>query len=1224
MAKDNENNKEKYPRDEEFSKGLDKVKTSHSASAKDLAAIEALKGSKISHDTFGLLYDQLIGPGEANKKLNKDHYKAFVHAIAIGNISDETVVDPETGDRVSMIQLVLEGIHNGDPKALEIAKSRSKKSSGPLKKKSIDFRDFLKGKEERVAAKEEREEVDPEQLANEFATKAVQLTESSKTKEAVSEATRSQNWNAPEMPADLRKKRTDILMEKIAPLYDKNAKLQKELTILEDIHSAQLAKSPDLKTLAKMKSKIYDKEEDIIAVDHKIDELTRQNEALGQQFLEEEVTPKIDFLLQTEKELGYDLRFVSALRGKGDVIYTDLEIEFREEWVVIHFKENGKTKKMPWEKFKNHSYAIGLHPDYKSLEELNEEMETQGHLPLKEGQEFYGKPDSQPIKIIDVKNGTVTLDKAVNTRNSKKLKNGTKPKYAVDKIQRTMPYGEFLAFIQRENYIQDTDAQTITDQRFKGENRRARRNCHGQCTDEQFEAMGGVPNRSMTVAEGQSFSYGNDRTATMGANGELFDSLTNRPISLHTGLGTAAGTATLASGMAAANDNVDQKYAINLKTPRGRRNFQQQNLANDVASAPGPIAAPTAARATDQTAATAPSATEEVDPILGGASGQDEEEKSSGPKEKTQKNYKEEALPYSEVFKAGGMKEETRSWLKGFWANTYFMRGHDMWEMGKAMYEYYVRRWERRQKERYASVAEDVPYFSPEMKRVKQAAENEEVDSFKSSMEQMGNHEIMNTLRTTGNRDEMKAALVVLTDKGQMRWDDIEFWRNLNRHVSSSVAIPIPPTGDPAHIVSKDDKRTGADFLKDAIGSLWGEGGFDSWYSGNKSKYQSNAKGFYEEGSELEGVEGGHQRRLESLLAGHKRGEYVDPHRYEGLILHMIEFGKSSMQSKVYYLVQGVAAQNPSGHTILSFDRMAHVNSTLLVKFPLLEYLCSSVQRSDGKTHRWTIDDYRQWAKWFDDGDPMNAKPTAAVDRFLWDYVLPSDETQNRVNKAIRNGKDLDHDDMFGYLPVATEQVIQDACKSVGGGSTRVLTTEGYANGFPGFSQFFRTLSEANNRNRLKEMIKSYVRFESIMTNRWMKNNEGYARLDDSTRHAPTIVSKEPPEFFIKELNATVKAVIEAYGDKGLIDLYELAMTPVEGVRTNPQREKEQKRVQEALEKFGSKFNEVIKRDEGARMVAVIKGQNLYGMPIFVSDEEKDARKAEMLSGFESDVNLSY
>ena len=42
---------------------------------------------------------------------------------------------------------------------------------------------------------------------------------------------------------------------------------------------------------------------------------------------------------------------------------------------------------------------------------------------------------------------------------------------------------------------------------------------------------------------------------------------------------------------------------------------------------------------------------------------------------------------------------------------------------------------------------------------------------------------------------------------------------------------------------------------------------------------------------------------LAVLLAAHKRGAYVDPHEYEGLITHAIECGKSTMFSKLYYII---------------------------------------------------------------------------------------------------------------------------------------------------------------------------------------------------------------------------------------------------------------------------------------------------------------------------------
>jgi len=599
-----------------------------------------------------------------------------------------------------------------------------------------------------------------------------------------------------------------------------------------------------------------------------------------------------------------------------------------------------------------------------------------------------------------------------------------------------------------------------------------------------------------------------------------------------------------------------------------------------------------------------------------------------------QKYGLEEALPYSDVFKAGNMTIESRSWLKKVWMESVFLDVDDIWEMGKAMWEYHMRRFERRQKGRYSSIGQELPIFAPEMKRINQAAEHEDVDQFKQGLDDFGIPQIQERLQKTGNVDEMKAAFTVLSERGQLRWDDIDMWKNLNRFLPQKYIVPIPRNGDPRTQMSEDDERTGQDFLLYAIDYIWGKGTYNDWYNKNKSTYQSTAQSYYEEGKELEGVTGGHMRRLSLLLRKHKEGEFVDPHEYEGLILHMIFAGKSLMESKLYYIIEGAAAENPQGRTILSFDRVAHINSEMLTQFPLLEYICAGVPRKDGKSYRFTIEDYRKWIRMWDGNpsDPSNNKPNQNVYDFLWRYILPSDQVQNRVNKVFRSGENLDHDDMFAYMPPATEGLITQGAKSVGGGGKSFFTVEGYANAFPGFSQYFRSLAENDLfRTRLVEAFKSYVRFEGIMTDKFEREQRNtYTRLDDYTLEHSTIVSDESPKEFIDQMNAMVRNLAQIYHQKygdadtqALIDTIELVQTKTGDIFSDQNEMKRQQKINNAFKTFGTKLNKVVAKDKGGLMVEIVKGANLWGMPSYQNPWELEGRKqakADTYTGSTTDL----
>jgi len=580
--------------------------------------------------------------------------------------------------------------------------------------------------------------------------------------------------------------------------------------------------------------------------------------------------------------------------------------------------------------------------------------------------------------------------------------------------------------------------------------------------------------------------------------------------------------------------------------------------------------------------------------------------------------FKEEALPYNVIHKVDDMEEgKIESSLSKFYKQTRFLSVSDIFHLVKACWDYHMRKFERNQKERYSSITKNLPYFGPEMERINQSAENEEVHQFQETYEHKGISFILQRMRITNNRDEMKACFLVLTHKGQMRFEDIDVWRNMNKFLPSKYYIPIPRNGDPTTVVSdnKDSpnyRKTGVNFLESAVDYLWGPGMYSEWYAQNKSTYESQAQKFHAEGKELEGVQGGHARRLEILLREHKEGHFVDPQEYEGLILHAIVAGKSTLEAKVYFLVAGMAAKNPEGRTLLPWDRMAHVNSEMLIRFPIMEYINAPIKRKkDGgkpERHRFTIDDYAHWLEYFDGGSHENCRPTQNVTDFIWKYMIPSHEVNTRINKALRNAENFDHDDMHGYLPPASTQVIDNACRTVGGGGKHLLTIEGYMNAAAGFDEYLKTLGENGQKQPMIQAFCSYTRFEAIMMKRWKKYGTGsadYARMDERILNKPCVVTDDVPKKFFNEVDALRKKVAEAYAKKGDDRLVKLLTNITRDTSTwdmqNKKQRQAQDKIQHDLELFDDVFRDVVKMDNAETLVQVVSGavknEELTGIP---------------------------
>ncbi len=583
-----------------------------------------------------------------------------------------------------------------------------------------------------------------------------------------------------------------------------------------------------------------------------------------------------------------------------------------------------------------------------------------------------------------------------------------------------------------------------------------------------------------------------------------------------------------------------------------------------------------------------------------------------------------EALHYDLVHRVLPGTKEDEGYLKSLYSATKFLSVADLWQMGTTMWEYYDRRLKNKQKQRFATVGKDLKYFGPEMQRINQQTETDEMNQFKDALDQFGVNQTTDRIRSTRNFFELKACFISLVGKGQLRWDDVAMWENVNRFAPADKKIPIPKDRNPHTIVKMDGKRglTGIHFLKPVLDGFWGDGTFDDWFSSNKSTYQGNAQKYAEEGKALEGEPGGYGARLAYLLRLHKEGdEFVDPQRYEGLLLAAIDNGKGSMQDKLYYMIQGVACVNKKGRTIMDFDRISHINATYLVRFPFLDYICTTVPRPpDGQPHKFTLEDYKSWAKRFDQGREDNVRPTTAVDEFLWNHALTANQTITRINK-VRNYGGYDPDDTFAFFPTLDVQLITDACNmgTVGGGQ-KSTSTEAYKNIFPGFAQYIKTFAEKGNASRLVDVINSFVRFEAIMTNRYEKNNTIYQRLDQKQIDKGSVVSGVKSSVHIQQVNNVIDKIVDAYiannipGAAEVRSKLTLARTVVsEEQFIQPSGKALQDQINAALKALPRLFNKMTDQDQGQIMLAVageaVGNKEITGMPYQGDEEELDKRK---------------
>jgi len=564
--------------------------------------------------------------------------------------------------------------------------------------------------------------------------------------------------------------------------------------------------------------------------------------------------------------------------------------------------------------------------------------------------------------------------------------------------------------------------------------------------------------------------------------------------------------------------------------------------------------------------------------------------------------------------KSIGSEKQSYSRIAQWLRDTQWLRLDDIFKMFTSGWEYYVRNWQRRQKARYSSVGKNVPWFGTEFERINQQAENEEVSQFKEAMDQWGIPQIEETLYGTDNQDQAKACINVLAEKGMLRWDDKRLYHTLNKFTDINHKLPIP-TGDPYRKFSAGagkfngesiEGKNVMDFLQDALDSIWGEGGYIGWKRQNDGAIESAIQQSYNKAEELENDPknvGGIAKELSNLLTRHMNGEWIDPTEYEGLLRFIIESGKAGGADKIYYLLMGANAKNDDGKTIFGWERIGRFVSKYSNQFPALDYFSSgntdpkrdlvTGEIFDSSFVRSDFDNLTE--NWKAKGRAQGVYvPNEDAGDFLKNKILTSDAVQIRLEKAIRNAQNMDHDDTPYYVPALKESEMESVCASTGG-DTKKFTIQGYKNAYVGFGMRMEALVDSYEEEKqfedngeigysaayIQKLItafKSYVNFDGILDDRFKKKRgSSLQRLSASDYQTGCVWdANRPLKDYQTEMKGMIKIIADAYGhgdDENLVRL------PFE--RGAPEG---------AIQYFGSRFEKMIMEDDqGVKLVDIIK-----------------------------------
>lgn len=549
--------------------------------------------------------------------------------------------------------------------------------------------------------------------------------------------------------------------------------------------------------------------------------------------------------------------------------------------------------------------------------------------------------------------------------------------------------------------------------------------------------------------------------------------------------------------------------------------------------------------------------------------------------------------------------------VKNAWFTTHLLSFHDLFDLGKEMVEFVKRRHERRSKGRYAEVLAKMPgLLGTEGERIREESEHGEVGKYKEAMEHWGIPVIKETLWFTNDKDVAKACMQVLIGKGEMRWDDNFMWETLNRLTArytlkgAELWIPQPhnmPQGE-----------SGEDYCRKSIDALWGIGTAAEWFQENTGKYNSHKDGFEAKFKQLENDAkgtGGPKGELKKMLKEWREGKYVNPMEYEAIVDNAIKYGKMTAEDKMFYLIAGVVTHehnNPALETLLHFDRIGELNSKWLNNFPLLDYftqeyifdpsLWDKDKQKFGKMRKMNRKDLVAFKDTYFPNDYNINEPKSEFSSFMWEKMLLAESVRTRISKGLRAADNMDHDDAHLYIPPASLTEIEKLASS-STGNKLYFTTAGYMNAFPGFNHYFITLTNAIEGEHAPEKrtakigalgtaLNAYIRYDLILDNRYKKDVQNFARLDDHhLNKTPVVDGAHTVGFHREQLRNLIVDIGKAYGQD-----FSYLFGPKTGSTHDQNEKRKQAEFEARVDQLPDIITRLVEHDKGKKALEVIKG----------------------------------
>ena len=468
------------------------------------------------------------------------------------------------------------------------------------------------------------------------------------------------------------------------------------------------------------------------------------------------------------------------------------------------------------------------------------------------------------------------------------------------------------------------------------------------------------------------------------------------------------------------------------------------------------------------------------------------------------------------------------------WRNVAWLSVLDIIRMGKDLTENLVRIYERNSAHARSHVgAGFFGIFSPletipglgkyigrlesEFERTKESKEQEEVQVWQDSYKTKDAWEIIESLKNSRNKDQVKGLMFLLAEKGRIPWNDPGLWRTLS--YLSSYEMPIE--------ACKRDSLLRDQWLQKLCADIWDRDQYLDWFSSHNSNYGSQKDKYTNQVDKLaQQTNGGMQdvlaQQLEAWVTAKRAGvdppENVNPHMFEEIVDYAMRNGKMSMQGKFYYLIRGVA------EGLLSVDRISVLNGKVLKDFPFIDFF---------SLHNNSLPEIKKFARMITDSS-TSFKPGAKMHVFTQLVIAHDQNAKQRVSKVMGQGGDgLDHED-YPTIAAMIDYKGWDQQLKPRSGQIQRVTDEGIKNTYTGYNTIFKTygiLAQLHKKGEAKfttfdaynlaNKLVAYLHFDNIITDGAQdKNNRPKLSWHEINHEPGPSGGGNPPKVFRDKMNA--------------------------------------------------------------------------------------------------------